>query len=76
MAHFRWLGEDKITPPRKWVQSYGPCEQVKIPKKDGQYTVVEAPPGGFPVNSVIPFDFTDERSLRVLRADPRFEEVI
>ena len=72
MAQFKWMGEI----PRSWVQSYGPCEKVKVPKKDGTTTVVDGPPGGFVIGSVIPYDFTDERSLRVLRNDPRFEEVI
>jgi len=75
MAQFKWMGEERVVPPRKWVQSYGPCEQIRVPKKDGTFTVVDAPPGGFPVGSTIPFNFTDERSLRVMRADPRFEEV-
>ena len=33
-------------------------------------------PTGFPLGEVIPFNFTDERSLRVMRVDPRFEEVL
>jgi len=76
MAQFKWLGEDQLDPPQQWVKEYGPCEQVAVPKKDGTTTVVEAPPGGFPINSIIPYDFTDERSIRVLRADPRFQEVV
>lgn len=75
MAQFKYLGDDRVVPPRQYVQSYGQCTQLRVPKKDGSYTVVDAPPGGFPLNSTIPFNFTDERSLRVMRADPRFEEV-
>jgi len=75
MAQFKWLGEEMIVPPRKWVLNYGPCEEIRVPMKDGTATVLKAPPGGFPLNSIIPFDFKDERSLRVLRADPRFQEI-
>lgn len=76
MAKFLWLGEEKLDPPQQWVKEYGPCEEIKVPQKDGKTIVVKAPPGGFPINSIIPYDFTDERSIRVLRADPRFQEVV
>lgn len=68
MAQFKYLGEI----PRQWVLTYGPCEQLSVPKKDGTNTVLIGP---FAIDAVIPFDFTDERSLRVMRNDPRFQEV-
>ena len=79
MAQFTWLGEQAI--PRTWVKTYGPTTQIKVPKKNGTWTVLDKP-AGFPLDQVItdaqgdPVDFTDERSLRVLRADPRYQEVI
>jgi hypothetical protein len=76
MAQFKWMGEERVVPPRKFVTTYGPCNQVRVPKQDGTYTVLDAPPGGFPKNAALPFNFTDERSLLVMRADPRFEEIL
>jgi hypothetical protein len=78
MAQFKWLGEGEI--PRDYVASYGPTTEIKLPCKDGSWQVL-TDGAGFPVDQVIeqegsPVDFTDERTLRVMRADPRFEEVI
>lgn len=69
MAFFVYMGE----PARKWVKEYGPTRELRVPKKDGTYTVLTNPTG-FPPGDIIPFDFEDERSIRVLQADPRFEE--
>ena len=77
MAEFKWLGE----PPRPFVTTYGPTTEIKVPKKNGTWDVLTKA-GGFPKDQVItdsfddPVEFTDERSLRVLRADTRFEEVV
>lgn len=72
MAHFKYLGESfrpGVTP--------GPCTQVKVPKKDGTtYTYTPVPPATtFVVGADIGYDITDQRSLRVMRADTRFEEM-
>ncbi len=77
MAQFLWKGE--IARPGL-VQSYGPTTKITVPKKDGSYTVV-TDGTGFVIDDVIaqsgtPVEFTDERSLRTLRADPRYEEVV
>jgi hypothetical protein len=73
MARFKYLGE----PPRPpLVVSYGPTKQLVVPKKDGSKTTVSAPTSaGFPIGQEIDFDFVDPKSLEVLRADPRFQEV-
>lgn len=77
MAQFKWLGE----PPRPFVTTYGPMTPLKLPMKDGSW-VEYAKAGGFPINQVMtddlgnPIEFTDERCLRVMRADARFEEVV
>lgn len=72
MARFKYLGE----PARPTlVVSYGPTDQIVVPKKDGTKTVLTAPAGGFPIGQQVDFDFTDEFSLLVMRADPRFQEV-
>lgn len=77
MAFFRWLGEEARP---GLVKQYGPTIQIKVPKKDGTWTTVRDE-SGFVVGDIIseggvPVDFTDPRSLRVLRADPRYEEVV
>lgn len=70
MAQFKYLGE----PPRSFVAAYGPTKKIAVPKKDGSKTVLENP-DGFPIGEVVPFDFTDQISLMVMRADTRFQEV-
>lgn len=70
MAQFKYLGE----PPRSYVESYGPTQQIAVPKKDGTETVLDNP-AGFQIGDVLPYDFTDQISLMILRADPRFQEV-
>ena len=76
MASFRYLGEQVISRP--YVVSYGPTLVIRVPKKDGSWTELTAadPDVGFPINDILPFDFTDERSLRYLRVSPRFQEVV
>lgn len=73
MARFKYLGE----PPRPpLVVAYGPTTQLVVPKKDGTRIKVDSPtPAGFVVGQLVDYDFTDPRSLEVLRADPRFQEV-
>jgi hypothetical protein len=68
MAEFKYLGE----PPRSYVENYGPTNEIKVPKQNGTWDVLTKV-GGFPVD---PVNFTDERSLRTLRTDSRFEEVV
>lgn len=70
MAQFKYLGE----PERSYVEAYGPTKKIAVPKKDGTQTVLENP-AGFPIGDVLPFDFTDQISLMVLRSDTRFQEV-
>lgn len=70
MAQFKYLGEV----PRSFVAAYGPTKRIAVPKKDGSKTVLENP-AGFPIGDVVPHDFTDQISLMILRADPRFQEV-
>lgn len=70
MAQFKYLGE----PERSFVAAYGPTKQIAVPKKDGSQTVLENP-AGFPIDEVVPYDFTDQISLMVLRSDSRFQEV-
>ena len=70
MAQFKYLGE----PARSYVAAYGPTKKISVPKKDGSKTVLENP-NGFPIGDVVPYDFTDQISLMVMRADSRFQEV-
>lgn len=73
MARFKYLGE----PARSsLVVSYGPTMKLVVPKKDGTKITVDAPTSaGFVIGQEINYEFNDPRSLDVLRADPRFEEV-
>lgn len=71
MARFKWMGES-----HSFVKQQGPTLQINVPKKDGSMVVINAPsPAGFVVGQDLGVDFADERSLRVLRADPRFKEI-
>lgn len=62
-------------PPQSFVESYGPCTKIAVPKKDGTKTVLENPTG-FPVGDIIPYDFIDDTSLASMRVNPRFQEVL
>jgi len=73
MARFKYLGE---IPRPLMVASYGPCSQIRIPKKDGTFQIVDGPPGGFVIGNDIGVDVTDERSLRTMLADPRFAQIV
>lgn len=73
MARFKYLGE----PERAAVVEYGPCTMIKLRKTDGTVAVLEpvSPAIEFVVDEDIGYDITDERSLRYLRVDSRFEEI-
>lgn len=75
MARFRYLGE----PPKtsKAVKTYK-ITQMKVPQKDGSKRVLTPIPPAtfFEVGQDLGYDITDERSLRVLRADTRYEEIV
>jgi hypothetical protein len=73
MARFKYLGEK---PRPGLVKKYGDCTVIRIPKKDGSVLELRCHPGHcFMPGSDIGEDITDERALRVMRADSRFEEV-
>lgn len=73
MANFKYMGE----PDRPWVEEYGPTKTLKIPKQDGTVQVIQAPnqETGFVLGADLGVNFTDVRSLRILRSDPRFQEI-
>ena len=80
MAQYKWLSE--ISRPTLVVK-YGPILQYRVPQKTGKIrTVLPADAeAGFQKGEVLsedgePIDFTDERSLRCLGADPRVEEIV
>ena len=74
MARFLYNGE----PPRSYVITYGPTLIIKIPKKDGTIMVLNAPnpQTGFVIGDDIGTNITDERSLRVMRSDTRYTEIV
>ena len=73
MARFKYMGEV----PNGFVVQHGPCLQIKIPLKDGGKMILIASDQsvGFVIGSDVGTDITDERSLRYLRADARFQEI-
>lgn len=81
MPKFKWLHE--IARP-SLVTSYGPTTEVRIPKKNGTIRTCtpDNPAVGFQTDEVLKdevraeINFQDERSIRALTVDPRFEEVI
>lgn len=72
MARFKWLGEAAIP----GVENPGPMTRLTLPRKTGGPQVLTPVPPAteFVINEDIGYDITDERSLRTLRADTRFEE--
>lgn len=72
MAQFKYLGEPKPS----YVLEMGPSLEFRIPMQDGSRLVLKAPDQqrGWVKGDVLP-DITDERAVRMLRADTRFEEV-
>jgi hypothetical protein len=75
MARFKYMGEVER---KSAIKDYGPCKVIKIPLKDGSKMILTAPDqeAGFPIGEDIGADITDERSLRVMRADARFQEIV
>lgn len=73
MARFKYLGE----PANTFVTEYGPCLEIRIPLKDGTKMILTASDTttGFPIGQDIGVDITDDRSLRFMRVDHRFEEI-
>jgi hypothetical protein len=74
MARFKYKGE--ITRP--YVETYGSCLKIRLKKQDGtvEELVAPNPETGFPINQDIGVDITDLRTLRYMRNDPRFEEIL
>ena len=70
MARFKYLGEKAPS-----IRAQGPCMQINIPKKDGTWTEIDAPSGGFVIGNDIGVDITDSRSIRVMQADTRFQQI-
>ena len=72
MARFMWMGER----PRPGV-TYGKTTAIRLNNSEGgQFTVSPTNGDCFVVGEDLGHDFTDARTLRHMRADPRFKEVI
>ncbi len=68
MPYYKYLGEIH----RSYVRQYGPTTKIRLHLKNG--TVQELTnPEGFPIGEIIPTEITDERAVRAMDADPRFE---
>lgn len=74
MARFKYLGQGKT--PGKGIK-WGPCQEVRLRGKDGAVTVLKPVPPAteFAVGQDIGHDVTEDRHIRHLRADARFEEI-
>jgi len=73
MARFKYLGE----PPRPFVKTYGDTHNIKVQLKNGTVQVLEPKTGDhFVIGADIGYDITDEHTLRILRADARFQEIV
>ncbi len=74
MPRFKYLGEK---PRPGLVVDYGPTLSIRIPRKDGtrQEILADDQEVGFVAGQDIGVDITDARSLRIMRADPRFKEI-
>jgi hypothetical protein len=74
MARFRYLGE----PPNPAIQIMGPTLQIRCRCKDGTILVYDPVPPAveFAAGLDIGYDVTEERSLRHLRVDTRFQEIV
>ena len=75
MARFRYLGEK---PRPGMVAAYGPTRKLRVPSNAEGLKEYVAPNQelGFVVGQDMGFEITDDRSLDVLRADTRFEEIV
>lgn len=73
MARFKWLGENQ-----RGSIVFGGTKILRVPVKFGapQELTPIPPATEFAVGQDIGYDITDERSLRVLRDDSRFEEIL
>jgi len=74
MARFKWLG----IPQWGSIVFDQPVTEIRVKHKDGTvHTYVPVSPASeFVVNTDIGYEITDERCLRHLRADTRFQEII
>jgi hypothetical protein len=75
MARFRYVGH----PDRpKLVTNYGPLLAVNVPTKDGVITELRPKPPAiyFNIGEDLGYEITDAKSLRALRADTKFEEIL
>lgn len=73
MAHFKYMGEGT----NGFISQSGPCLEIRVPLRSGDKLILIASDqvAGFVPGEDIGHDFTDERALRFLRSDPRFQEM-
>lgn len=76
MPRFKYLGEPMEKFP--FLESQGDLLQIKLRQKDGSVRVLDPVPPAtyFEIGQDIGYDITDERSVRQLRADTRYEEIV
>jgi hypothetical protein len=71
MARFKYLGEKKQF---KFVKAMGKVVEIRCRCKDGTVMKLKDPSGEFtPGQSIC--ETMDPRSIRHMRADPRFQEI-
>ena len=75
MARFKYVGH----PDRpKLVENYGPLLAINVPTKDGTIHALKPiyPNTSFKVGEDLGYEITDAKSLRAMRADTKFEEIV
>ena len=72
MARFKWLGE-----LQRGSVTFENVKKMRVPTKAGKDELVPIPPATeFVIGADLGYDTTDIRSLRMLRSDARFEEIM
>jgi hypothetical protein len=71
---FKYLGEPKTG----GVAQIGQTTVINIPKKNGQWLTLTpvSPSTAFAIEEDIGYDITEERALRYMQADSRFQEIV
>jgi len=72
MARFKYKGEKA----RPWA-TFGNTTMLQLPTKDGRTLLTPVPPATkFTIGTDIGYDITDPLTLKSLRTDTRFEEIV
>lgn len=73
MARFKYMGEIA----NDFLVQQGPCLAIIVPLKNGTKLALNAPnqTTGFVIGEDIGTNITDDRAVRYMRGDARFDEI-